>query len=101
MRYLIARSSWKWTLLPCALLALAGCGTQQPVYRDREVKVPVPVHAKLDPRLIADCPPDAAVPADGPLPVRAALDRGEAVEAALAQCRGQLAELRKINSQED
>lgn len=95
MQYPIAGPYWRLTLPLCALLMLGACGTQ-PVYRDRTVEVPVPVRAPLDPRLTADCPPDAEVASEGPLPVSAALRRLDAVEAALAKCRGQLEQLRGV-----
>ena len=95
MHYPIARPFWQLILPLCALLTLNACGTQ-PVYRDREVPVPVPVREPLDGRLTADCSPDAEVPPTGPLPVADALRRLDSVEAALAVCRGQLKELRKL-----
>lgn len=91
----IARLSWRLTLPLFALLTLAGCGTPRVVFR--EVKVPVPVRAPLDPRLTADCPPDVEVPPTGPLPAGAALERLEATEAALARCRAQLDEIRLLD----
>ena len=74
---------------------LSACG-QRVVYRDREVQVPVPVRAPLDPRLTADCVPDAEVPPTGPLPVADVLRRLDAVEMALGQCRAQVGELRSV-----
>lgn len=83
----------------CALLALPGCATERVVYRDRVVEVPLPVPAKLDPMLTADCAPETVLPPSGSLPVSDALDRLAAVEDALALCRKQLAEIR--STQED
>ena len=95
MHYPTARPFWRPTLLACALLTLNACGTP-PRIVDREVMVPVPVRAPLDPRLTADCPPDAEVPLTGPLPVTEALRRLDAVEAALAACRARLEQLRNL-----
>ena len=64
------------------------------MYRDRVVEVPLPVPAKLDPKLTADCAPEATLSPRGSLPVSHALDRLAAVEDALALCRKQLAEIR-------
>jgi hypothetical protein len=91
-----AKHYWKLTSLLCVLATLAACGTPQVVYRDREVKVPIPTRVPLDPRLTGDCPPATELPADGPLPVADALRRAEAVEDALRQCRGQLSEIRSL-----
>jgi hypothetical protein len=60
------------------------------------VRVPVPVREPLDPRLTADCPPRARIPAEGPVIVDDALKRLAAVEEALIQCRSQLEQLRGI-----
>lgn len=67
------------------------------MFKDRVIKIPVPVRAELDPRLTADCPPRFDVPTSGRLTVLSALDRLAAVEEALAQCRNQLSEIRDLN----
>ena len=59
--------------------------------------MPVPVVAPLPADLVADCPPAVGVPA-GPVTVGAALSRLAAVEDALAECRGALAEIRRTTS---
>lgn len=89
------KSSSLPTLL-CVLATLAGCGSAPPVFRDRVIKIPVPVRAELDPRLTADCEPRSDVPSSGPLPISAVLDRLASVEEALAQCRNQLSEIRGL-----
>lgn len=86
------------TLPACALLTLTACESGQVVYRDRLVEVPVPVQAPLDPRLTADCPPDTELPLTGPLPLADALQRAEAVEDALADCRARLEEIRNTSN---
>jgi hypothetical protein len=55
----------------------------------------VPVVQPIDPRLTADCVPSTSVPADGPLTLRQALERLDAVEFALDLCRNDKAELRR------
>lgn len=96
MPCLTVKPCWRPTLLLCVPLMLLGCAAPQVVYRDRKTLVPVPVRAPLDPRLTADCPPDAEVPPSGPLPVADALRRLDAVEGALAACRGRLQQLRTL-----
>lgn len=80
-----------------ALATLTGCASEPPVvYRDRLVEVPLPVRAKIDPQLVADCEPRYDPPQAGPLPVDSALQRLAAVEDALEMCRQQLEALRQV-----
>lgn len=71
------------------------------IYQDREVRVPVPVRGTLPPELLADCPPDYVIPAEGPLTVGDVLNRLEAVETALMLCRGQLSKLRETHDRQE
>lgn len=82
--------------LTCALAMLVACANEPPVFKDRVVKVPVPVRAEIDPRLTEDCEPAADVPLTGVVTVLDALNRLAAVEIALAKCRHQLAQIREI-----
>lgn len=85
-----------WILPLLVLGTLSACASGPPVvWRDRIVPKPVPVVQPIDPRLTEDCPPSTSVPAQGPLTVRQALERLEAVEFALDLCRNDKAELRK------
>jgi hypothetical protein len=86
----------KFVILFLCAIANAGCSTTPTVvYKDRIVEVPgPPVPANINPELIKDCPPSTEVPASGPLPLSAVLDRLSAVENALALCRFHAEQLR-------
>lgn len=77
----------------CALATLQLSGCARVVYRDRPVRVPVPVVQALPAEQVADCPPDYPIP-DAELTVRQVIERLHSVEAALAACRGRMAGIR-------
>lgn len=81
----------------CALAMLQACSNAPTVvYKDRIVRVPQPVSAPIEPRLVTDTEPRYEPPRSGPLPLKAVLDRLAATEDALHQCRSQLTELRNV-----
>lgn len=78
-----------------ALLLLTGCATCEPIIEYRDVIVEKPVVQPLPGELLADCPPDFALPARGSLTVDDALSRLESLETAVSECRKKLQILRE------
>lgn len=89
----------KVSVAACLLLVLTlGACVRQPLIETRTVEVPVPVATPIPPALVADCPPEASLPAEGPLYAADVLVYLRGVEAALTCARARLTALRELEA---